>query len=64
MHRFAQGLTYTALSRAKRFEQMAFDPAPSLGRLNSFMATDKFKARLREEKRLKKLAEETKRKYL
>ena len=46
---FAPGLTYTALSRAKKIENIAFDPFPSVHRLAHIK---RFPARLTEEQRL------------
>ena len=46
---FAPGLTYTALSRAKKLENIAFDPFPSVYRLANIK---RFEARLTEEQRL------------
>ena len=54
---FASGLTYTALSRAKKFENIAFEPDdfPTLDRIMRILNKDIFKERLLEEKRLSKL---------
>ena len=46
---FAPGLTYTALSRAKKLENIAFDPFPSMLRIANIR---KYQARLDEEQRL------------
>ena len=57
---FAPGLTYTALSRAKELENIAFDPKlPSCNRITNIFNV-RFEIRLDEEKRLKN--EEIKRK--
>ena len=54
---FASGLTYTALSRAKKLENIAFEPDdfPTLERIMRIFNKDPFKERLLEEKRLSKL---------
>ena len=50
---FASGLTYTAISRATKLENIAFHPFPTLGRiLQGFNKS--FRERLAEEKRLSK----------
>ena len=56
---FSIGLTYTALSRAKQLEGVAFDPTPTWKRFSSFCKRVEFKNRLKEEKRLENFAEET-----
>ena len=56
---FSIGLTYTALSRAKQLEGVAFDPTPTWKRFSSFCKRVEFQNRLKEEKRLEKFAEET-----
>ena len=48
---YAPGLTYTALSRAKKLENIAFDPFPQINRIESIK--NKIKIRLDEEKRLR-----------
>ena len=52
---FAQGLTYTAISRATKLENIAFDKFPPQDRIMSIFRSDRFKERLLEEKRLSKL---------
>ena len=54
---FASGRTYTALSRAKKLENIAFEPDdfPTLERIMRIFNKDPFKERLLEEKRLSKL---------
>ena len=56
---FSIGLTYTALSRAKQLEGIAFDPTPTWKRFSAFCQRKEFQNRLKEEKRLETLAEET-----
>ena len=55
---YSKGLTYTAISRCRKFEQMAFQPMPGLDRLTYFKNHDLFKQRLAEDKRLQKVEEE------
>ena len=50
---YASGLTYTALSRAKELENIAFEPFPTLERITNIFNKDRFKIRLNEEDRLK-----------
>ena len=50
---FASGLTYTAISRVTKLENIAFDyPFPNLKRFTNIFKTKKFRQRLSEEKRL------------
>ena len=54
---FASGLTYTALSRAKKLQNIRFDTSfdnhfPSLLRFKNIFTQNKFKKRLHEETRL------------
>ena len=56
---FSIGLTYTALSRAKQLDGIAFDPTPTWKRFSSFCKRVEFQNRLKEEKRLENFAEET-----
>ena len=54
---FASGLTYTALSRAKKLQNIRFDTSfdnhfPSLLRFKNIFTQNKFKKRLQEETRL------------
>ena len=53
---FASGLTYTALSRATKLQNIKFDPFPNLSRIKSIFTKEKFKKRLQEEKRLAALS--------
>ena len=56
---FSVGLSYTAMSRVKRIQNLAFDPMPSLKRLTQFSNWKVFKERIEEDKRLKKLEDKT-----
>lgn len=56
---FACGLTYTALSRCKTLENMAFDPMPSLDRISGIKKHKLFKQRKLEEIRLQKIEDAT-----
>ena len=50
---FASGLTYTAIIRVTKLENIAFDyPFPNLKRFTNIFKTKKFRQRLSEEKRL------------
>ena len=49
---FASGLTYTGLSRAKKFQNVKFDPFPSEQRIKNIFTTNKFKKRVKEEERI------------
>ena len=40
---FASGLTYTAVSRVRTLDSLAFDPMPNYNRFLSIFATDSFK---------------------
>ena len=53
---FASGLTYTALSRTTKLQNIRFEPFPSLERITDIFRTNKFKKRLEEEKRLTTLS--------
>ena len=55
------GLTYTALSRARKFENLAFDPMPSVERIKRVFNLPTFTKRLEEDVRLKKLQDQTER---
>ena len=55
------GLTYTALSRARKFENLAFDPMPSVERIKRVSNYPTFKKRLKEDVILKKLQDQTER---
>ena len=59
---FATGLTYTALSRAKELENIAFEPFPTLNRIANLSTGQRFQTRLKEENRLKKIEAERKKK--
>ena len=50
---YASGLTYTALSRAKELENIAFEPFPTLERITNIFNKNRFKIRLNEENWLK-----------
>lgn len=52
---FAPGLTYTAISRATKLENIAFQPFPTLSRITNVFSWSRFKERLAEEERLRKL---------
>ena len=52
---FASGLTYTAISRATKLENIAFEPFPTLERMMQGFGKARFKERLAEEKRLSRL---------
>ena len=56
---FCLGLTYTALSRSKSLEKIAFDPMPSFDRITKFAKRAKFLLRLTEDERLRQLQIET-----
>ena len=56
---FAVGLTYTALSRARKFENLAFDPMPSVQRIKQHFKHATFTKRLDEDNRLKTIQEQT-----
>ena len=58
---FAVGMTYTALSRARKFENLAFDPMPSVERIKRPFNFPTFKKRLTEDVDLKKLQDKTER---
>ena len=54
---FASGLTYTAISRAKKLENVAFDPFPDLERfIKIWKKKPRFDRRLKEEKMLQNLS--------
>ena len=54
---FASGLTYTAISRATKLENIIFQmPFPNFVRFENIFKTNKFKKRLAEEDRLKSLS--------
>ena len=55
---YASGLTYTALSRAKKLENIAFDPLPLHIWIMNIFKSPRFKKRLKEEERLRKKKEE------
>ena len=50
---YASGLTYTALSRAKKLENIAFDPFPQVKRIENIKEKYLFRIRLNEEDRLR-----------
>ena len=50
---YASGLTYTALSRAKKLENIAFDPFPGPERITNISTNKMFKIRVKEEDRLR-----------
>ena len=54
-HEFSSGLTYTALSRAKKLQDIAFDIFPTVHRIMEIFRSERFKERLAEEERLKQL---------
>lgn len=56
---FAVGLTYTALSRCKKFSQLAFSNFPDYKRMTAFHKYKYNQQRLKEDLRLKTLEEET-----
>ena len=58
---FAVGMTYTALSRARKFENLAFDPMPSMERIKRHFKHATFKKRLDEDNRLKTVQDRTER---
>ena len=49
---FAPGLAYTAISRAKKLDDIAFDPVPELGRITSLQNGASVAQRKAEDKRL------------
>ena len=55
------GLTYTALSRARKFENLAFDPMPSVERIKRPFNFPTFTKRLKEDAKLKTLQDQTER---
>lgn len=55
------GLTYTALSRARKFENLAFDPMPSMERIKRHFNSATFKKRIKEDSRLTTLQDRTER---
>ena len=62
---FANGLTYTALSRGRKIENLALQPFPDLIRIENFQKSAAFKERLEEDERAKRLEKATlKKKYL
>ena len=54
-------MTYTALSRARKFENLAFDPMPSVERIKKVFKFPTFTNRLKEDVNLKKLQDQTER---
>ena len=52
---FASGFTYTAISRAKKLEHVAFETFPSYLIIRNIFHSVRFKNRVKEEERLKKL---------
>ena len=54
-HEFSSGLTYTALSRAKKLEDIAFEVPLSFDRIMEIFNSDRFRQRLAEEERLRQL---------
>ena len=54
-------MTYTALSRARKFENLAFDPMPSVVRIKKVFNFPTFTHRLKEDVNLKKLQDQTER---
>ena len=53
---YASGLAYTAISRATKLENVAFDPFPSLNRIRQIFKSARFKKRLHEEERLRNMS--------
>ena len=56
---FCIGLTYTALSRCKSINQLAFEPMPGFKRITCFIKRAKFLMRREEDRKLLKLQEKT-----
>ena len=56
---FCIGLCYTALSRCKSLDNMAFEPMPGFKRLTCYIKRAKFLMRLEEDERLLNLQETT-----
>ena len=56
---FSIGLAYTALSRCKSFDKLAFAPMKGYGRFTKFAKRPKFKERTEEMKRLGQLEIQT-----
>lgn len=56
---FSIGLTYTALSRCKKFEDLAFDPLPIHDRMVRYFKSGVFKCRRKEDKRLDEMEKNT-----
>ena len=54
-HEFSSGLTYTALSRAKKLQDIAFEVPLSFDRIMGIFNSDRFTQRLAEEERLRQL---------
>ena len=54
-HEFSSGLTYTALSRAKKLQDIAFEVPLSFDRIMEIFNLDRFRQRLAEEERLSQL---------
>ena len=52
---FVAGLTYIAISRATKRENIFFQPFPNFHRFKTIFENKRFKARLAEEERLKSL---------
>ena len=55
---FASGLTYTALTRVRRLDHLAFDPMPDLNRIKRVVTSVAFKRQI-EDDAIKKAAHET-----
>ena len=56
---FASGLTYTAISRCKKFQNLAFEPFPNYIRIARVFQANAFKERLKEDSRQKELEKKT-----
>ena len=53
---YASGLAYTAISRATKLENVAFNPFPNLIRIRQVFKSVRFKKRLQEEERLRNMS--------
>lgn len=60
---FSVGLTYTALSRCKKFEDLAFSPLPYYDRMTRYFNYGVFKCRRTEDKRLLEFEKNTMEEY-
>ena len=56
---FASGLSYTAISRCKKIQNLAFDPMPSYIRFRDMFKTESFKAKEKEELKIETYEIET-----